>query len=242
MDAVRKGAAATAVCEFHREFVVHSYIVINNSQLVHQLHTTSQELSMHDIRDTFVLVCWLYLLSSLNGSCRVDTMCSGSTAKFLVTDSISDMGNPGFSTYCHVPVKPEPLLLHETAGGGRSLRQRCPPAALSSSGNPSAHGCRTPTHCWREDITTQRSHRIMPPSSFEHIDPLMQWKYGKILLCIFYGSVPQVALYHHVPGSHLTQCGLGWGLPPYQVTSWSILPFGHNRHGPKIGGWSWVSI
>jgi len=26
------------------------------------------------------------------------------------------------------------------------------------------------------------------------------------------------------------------GLPPYQVTFWSIQPFGHNRHGPKIGG------
>ena len=34
---------------------------------------------------------------------------------------------------------------------------------------------------------------------------------------------------------HLTQCHLGRGLPPYQVASWSILPFGHNRHGPKIG-------
>ena len=27
----------------------------------------------------------------------------------------------------------------------------------------------------------------------------------------------------------------GWGLPPYEVSSWSIQPFGHNRHGPKIG-------
>jgi len=35
---------------------------------------------------------------------------------------------------------------------------------------------------------------------------------------------------------HLTQCGLGWGLPLYQVASWSIQPFGRNRHGPKIGG------
>jgi len=35
-------------------------------------------------------------------------------------------------------------------------------------------------------------------------------------------------------GSHLTQCRLGWGLSPYQVAS--IQPFGHNRHGPKIGG------
>ena len=34
---------------------------------------------------------------------------------------------------------------------------------------------------------------------------------------------------------HLTQCRLGWGLPPYQVVSWCIQPFGHNRHGPKVG-------
>ena len=27
---------------------------------------------------------------------------------------------------------------------------------------------------------------------------------------------------------HLTQCGLGRGLPIYQVASWSIQPFGHN--------------
>ena len=37
-------------------------------------------------------------------------------------------------------------------------------------------------------------------------------------------------------GPHLTQCGLGRGLPPCQVASGSIQPFGHNRHGPKIGG------
>ena len=37
-------------------------------------------------------------------------------------------------------------------------------------------------------------------------------------------------------GPHLTQSRLGWGLPPYQVASWSIQPFGHNRYGPKIGG------
>jgi len=37
-------------------------------------------------------------------------------------------------------------------------------------------------------------------------------------------------------GPHVTQCGVGRGLPPYQVVSWSIQPFGHNRHGPKIGG------
>jgi len=37
-------------------------------------------------------------------------------------------------------------------------------------------------------------------------------------------------------GPHLTQCGLGQGLPPYQVASRSIQPFGHNRYGPRIGG------
>ena len=31
-----------------------------------------------------------------------------------------------------------------------------------------------------------------------------------------------------------TMC-LGWGLPPYQVASSSIQPFGHNSHLPKIG-------
>ena len=35
---------------------------------------------------------------------------------------------------------------------------------------------------------------------------------------------------------HLPQCGLGRSLPPCQVASWSIQPFGHNRHGPKSGG------
>jgi len=36
-------------------------------------------------------------------------------------------------------------------------------------------------------------------------------------------------------GPHLIQCGLGRGLPPYQVASWPIQPFGHNRHGSKSG-------
>ena len=33
-------------------------------------------------------------------------------------------------------------------------------------------------------------------------------------------------------GPHLKQCGLGRDIPPYQVSSSSIQPFGHNRHGP----------
>jgi len=36
-------------------------------------------------------------------------------------------------------------------------------------------------------------------------------------------------------GPRLTQCDLRRGLLPYQVASSSIQPFGHNRHGPKIG-------
>ena len=35
-------------------------------------------------------------------------------------------------------------------------------------------------------------------------------------------------------GPHLTQCCQAGGLPPYQVAPWSIQPFGHNRHGPRI--------
>jgi len=46
---------------------------------------------------------------------------------------------------------------------------------------------------------------------------------------------------------HPTQCRLGQGLPLYQVASWSIQPFVHNRHESKIGvcapfGGSWVPI
>ena len=33
---------------------------------------------------------------------------------------------------------------------------------------------------------------------------------------------------------HLTQWRLGRALPPYQVASWFIQPFGHKRHRPKI--------
>jgi len=39
-------------------------------------------------------------------------------------------------------------------------------------------------------------------------------------------------------GHRLTQCRLVWGLPPYHVVSWYLYPFGHNRHGPKIGSWA----
>ena len=60
-------------------------------------------------------------------------------------------------------------------------------------------------------------------------DRLAQW-----------GWAEKGGVLYHFPwwdlGPHLTQCGLGWGLPPHQVASWSMQPFGHNRHGPKIGG------
>ena len=39
-------------------------------------------------------------------------------------------------------------------------------------------------------------------------------------------------------GPHLAQCRLGRGLPSYQVASCSIQPFGHNRHGPRTGGYA----
>ena len=49
---------------------------------------------------------------------------------------------------------------------------------------------------------------------------------------------------------HLTQRRLGRGLPPYQVASWSMQPFGRNGYGPKIGkllqhGWQqpyWICL
>jgi len=34
---------------------------------------------------------------------------------------------------------------------------------------------------------------------------------------------------------HITQCCLGRGLPPYQVESWCIQPFGHNTPKLQIG-------
>jgi len=37
-------------------------------------------------------------------------------------------------------------------------------------------------------------------------------------------------------GSPSNTMSLGRGLPPYQVVSWCLCPFGHNRHGPKTGG------
>jgi len=36
-------------------------------------------------------------------------------------------------------------------------------------------------------------------------------------------------------GPHLTQCGLGQGLPPYQVASWFIQPFATVDMGQNVG-------
>ena len=42
-------------------------------------------------------------------------------------------------------------------------------------------------------------------------------------------------------GPYRRQCRLGLGVPPYQVASWSIQPFGHKRYGHKIVGCAlWV--
>ena len=65
-------------------------------------------------------------------------------------------------------------------------------------------------------------------------------KRGGWLLCPFRGE----------DGSPSNTMWLGRGLLPYQVASSSIQPFGHNRHGLKIGwgavpffyGRSWVPI
>ena len=42
------------------------------------------------------------------------------------------------------------------------------------------------------------------------------------------GGVPLFSRGGAELGPHLTQCRLGRGLPPYQVASWFIQPFGHN--------------
>jgi len=52
----------------------------------------------------------------------------------------------------------------------------------------------------------------------------------KLGLCPFFLGV--------LHGPHVTQCGLVRGLPSYHANSYqvaSIQPFGHNKHGPKIG-------
>jgi len=65
-----------------------------------------------------------------------------------------------------------------------------------------------------------------------HLDPSS--RLGTIDMGLKLGALPP--FWRGELSPHLAQCGLGWGLPPYQVSSWSIQLFGHNRHGPKIGG------
>jgi len=88
--------------------------------------------------------------------------------------------------------------------------------------------------------------------------PIHFWFQPKIICCsratksAIIGSVPHFTSLNSQPqplklgmGSapflgrvldpHLTQSRLGRGLPSYQVASWCIQPFGHNRNGPKIG-------
>jgi len=52
------------------------------------------------------------------------------------------------------------------------------------------------------------------------IDQKLRWG-----MCPFWGEL----------AFHRTQCGLGRGLPPYQVASGSIQSFGHYRNRPKLG-------
>jgi len=52
----------------------------------------------------------------------------------------------------------------------------------------------------------------------------MDWTLGE--LCSFWGGEL---------GPHLTQCGLGQGLPLCQVSSWSIQLFGHNTPTSQTG-------
>ena len=61
---------------------------------------------------------------------------------------------------------------------------------------------------------------LLPPGA-ENPSYATAWaeKWGGELLCSFLlGEL----------GPGLTQCDLDRGLPPYQVASWSIHPFGHN--------------
>jgi len=73
-------------------------------------------------------------------------------------------------------------------------------------------------------IHVVRSH----DSLLAFVSPLEKWIWWSVIslggLCPF-----------EVLGLHLPQCGQGRGLPLYQVASWFIQPFGHNRHGRKLG-------
>jgi len=82
-------------------------------------------------------------------------------------------------------------------------------------------------NCWVMPtvmIHVVRSH----DSLLAFVSPLDKWIWWSVIslggLCPF-----------EVLGFHLPQCGQGRGLPLYQVASWFIQPFGHNRHGRKLG-------
>ena len=55
--------------------------------------------------------------------------------------------------------------------------------------------------------------------------PQQTWAENWGELCPFWGEL----------GSHLRQRGRGWGLPPCQVSSQSIQPFGHNTPMSQTG-------
>jgi len=67
----------------------------------------------------------------------------------------------------------------------------------------------------------------VPSGVFIHPAVCPQKRMGRKL-----GAVPLLGVAELRP--HLTQRRLG-RLPLYKVASWSIQPFGHNKHGPKIG-------
>jgi len=78
---------------------------------------------------------------------------------------------------------------------------------------------------WPEAYLRTKWH-LDPSSCLATMD--MGWKLG---------AVP---LLRGIWVPHVTQCHLGRGLPPHQVASWSIQPFGHNRHADMGRKWGWL--
>ena len=116
-------------------------------------------------------------------------------------------------------------LRHGTRNGITELSQRVPPTfgweAITLSIGPH----------YSYKFTDQSASKIFYKSSAvaEMGDRLATIDMGRKV-----GSSMPLSMWKLSP--HLAQYDLGWGLSPYQVTSWSIQLFGHNRHGPKIGG------
>jgi len=79
----------------------------------------------------------------------------------------------------------------------------------------------TPNVAWAKAYLITKWH-LDPSSRLTTTDIGQNWG-----LCPFWGREQ---------GPRLAQCRLGRCLPPYQVASWSIQPFRHNRHEPKLGG------